>query len=77
VEWGYNRDKEDLPQINMGMVCCENSGLPFFYKLFTGSIVDVSTIHNILKDLQAYHLKDVLNMEPFISEIKNLILLHR
>ena len=60
VEWGYNRDKEDLPQINMGMVCCQNSGLPFFYKLFPGSIVDVSTIHNLLKDLQAYRLKDVL-----------------
>jgi len=60
VEWGYNRDKEDLPQINMGMVCCQSSGLPFFYKLFPGSIVDVSTIHNLLKDLQAYHLKDIL-----------------
>jgi transposase len=60
VEWGYNRDRENLPQINMGMVCCQKSGLPFFYKLFPGSIVDVSTIHNLLKDLQAYHLKDVL-----------------
>jgi transposase len=60
VEWGYNRDKEDLPQINMGMVCCQKSGLPFFYKLFPGSIVDVSTIHNLLKDLQAYRLSDVL-----------------
>jgi transposase len=60
VEWGYNRDKEDLPQINMGMVCCQNSGLPFFYKLFPGSIVDVSTIRNLLKDLEAYHLKDLL-----------------
>jgi len=60
VEWGYNRDKEDLPQINMGMVCCQKSGLPFFYKLFPGSIVDVSTIHNLLKDLEAYQLKDVL-----------------
>jgi transposase len=60
VEWGYNRDRENLPQINMGMVCCQKSGLPFFYKLFPGSIADVSTIHNLLKDLQAYHLKDVL-----------------
>jgi len=60
VEWGYNRDKENLPQINMGMVCCQKSGLPFFYKLFPGSIVDVTTIRNLLKDLQAYRLKDVL-----------------
>ena len=42
VKWGYNRDKEELPQINMGMVCCQSSGLPFFYKLFPGSIVDVN-----------------------------------
>ncbi|GHV08980.1 hypothetical protein FACS1894160_4150 [Bacteroidia bacterium] len=34
VEWGYNRDKEALPQINLGMVCCRESGLPFFTTLF-------------------------------------------
>jgi transposase len=34
VEWGYNRDKETLPQINLGMVCCRDRGLPFFYKTF-------------------------------------------
>lgn len=28
LEWGYNRDKEKLPQINMGMYYGEESGLP-------------------------------------------------
>ena len=30
LEWGYNRDKEKLPQINMGMYYGEESGLPLY-----------------------------------------------
>ena len=28
LEWGYNRDKEKLPQLNLGMYYGESSGLP-------------------------------------------------
>jgi transposase len=59
VEWGYNRDKETLPQINLGMVCCRDRGLPFFYNVFPGSIVDVSTLKNLLKYLEEYRLKEI------------------
>jgi transposase len=60
VEWGYNRDKENLPQINLGMVCCQKTGLPFFYTVFPGSIVDVKTITNFVKYLKGYNLQDLL-----------------
>jgi transposase len=60
VEWGYNRDKENLPQINMGVVCDMKSGLPVYYKTHPGSIVDVSTLSNCIKYLQAYSLKDII-----------------
>ena len=60
VEWGYNRDKENLPQINLGMVCCKKTALPFFYNVFPGSIVDVKTITNFLKYLEIYKLHDML-----------------
>jgi transposase len=60
VEWGYNRDKENLPQINLGMVCCMQTGLPFFYNIFPGSIVDVKTIKNFIKYLIIYKLQDLL-----------------
>ena len=33
LEWGYNRDKERLPQINMGMYYGEESGLPLYSSL--------------------------------------------
>jgi len=59
VEWGYNRDKENLPQINLGMVCCKKTGLPFFYNIFQGSIVDVKTIINFIKYLKIYKLQDL------------------
>lgn len=47
VEWGYNRDKEALPQVNLGVLMGGKSNLPFFYHLYPGSIADVSTLHNI------------------------------
>lgn len=47
VEWGYNRDKESLPQVNLGVLVGGKAKLPFFYQLYPGSIADVSTLHNI------------------------------
>jgi len=42
TEWGYNRDKEKLPQINVGCYLGQKSGLPAFYVTYPGSIVDKS-----------------------------------
>ena len=54
VEWGYNRDKEKLPQINLGMVYGQPSLLPIFYTLYPGSIRDVSTLENVLQFLAEF-----------------------
>jgi transposase len=42
TEWGYNRDGEKLPQINLGCHFSDKSGLPVFYVTYPGSIVDKS-----------------------------------
>lgn len=59
VEWGYNRDKERLPQINFGMLFAQPSMLPLFYNVYQGSIRDVSTLKNILKFLSQFKLSAV------------------
>ena len=59
VEWGYNRDIEKLPQINLGMVFGQPSLLPLFYSLYQGSIRDVSTLKNILEFLSDFKVKNV------------------
>ncbi|MGB9811745.1 MAG: IS1634 family transposase [Dictyoglomus turgidum] len=60
VEWGYNRDKENLPQINLGMVFGEPSSLPLFYSLYQGSIPDIVTLKNIMLRLNSFGIKDTL-----------------
>ena len=60
IEWGHNRDGENLPQINMGVMCCSRQALPLLYRLYTGSIVDVSTLKNSMSYLNAFGLKDFM-----------------
>ena len=59
VEYGYNRDKEDLPQINIGMISDSGNRLPIYYKIHDGSINDVSTLRNILKEGYAFNMKNL------------------
>ena len=60
VEWGYNRDKDDLPQFNMGLMCSRETGMPLFYQIYPGSIVDVTTLVNSLKYMELYKLKNIM-----------------
>lgn len=51
VKWGYNRNGERLPQINLGMLFGQDSGLPAYYRRLPGSISDVSTLKNTIASL--------------------------
>ena len=50
LEWGYNRDKEKLPQINFGMYYGEESGLPMYYRIYPGSIPDKAHLKYMVED---------------------------
>lgn len=49
VEWGYNRDGEALPQINVGMFYGQQTRLPLFYSVYGGSITDKSYLPFMLR----------------------------
>jgi len=51
VRWGYNRDKEELPQINLGMLFGQKSALPGYYRRLPGNIPDVSTLKTTVQML--------------------------
>ena len=53
AEWGYNRDGEQLQQVNLGMVYNVPDDLPILYSLYPGSVPDVVTLENIQKRLEA------------------------
>jgi hypothetical protein len=48
VEYGYNRDGEDLAQINLCLLMGETSHLPIYQTSYSGSIKYVSTLQNTL-----------------------------
>jgi hypothetical protein len=50
LEWGYNRDREALPQINLGMYYGEESRLPLYYRIYPGSIPDKAHLKTMVEN---------------------------
>jgi transposase len=73
AEWGYNRDKEKLPQINVCMLMGEKSRLPILQVVYSGSIGDISTLKTTLETASGLNLKDMsLVMDKGFSKIDNI-----
>ena len=52
-EWGHNRDKEKLPQVNLCMLYGESSRLPVFQANYSGSLSDVTTLESTISEFRA------------------------
>lgn len=50
LEWGYNRDKESLPQLNFAMYYGQESLLPLYYCVYSGSVPDKTHLTYMLRD---------------------------
>lgn len=48
VRYGYNRDGESLPQVNLALVVGQESCLPVSYRVLPGSITDKKTLAYLL-----------------------------
>jgi len=81
LEYGYNRDGEQLPQINLGMLFGETSLLPIFYSIHQGSIRDIRTLKNMITFAEHMEIKKIrfIMDKGFYSEaniremLKNLV----
>jgi len=51
VRYGKNKDGDDLPQINIGILIGERSCLPVYYRILPGNIADVSTLPKLILDV--------------------------
>jgi len=59
VEWGYNRDGESLPQVNVCMLFGESSQLPIFQMSYSGSLTDVCTLKTTLQHASGLKLQNL------------------
>lgn len=57
VRSGYNRDEENLPQINLAMLFGEQIRLPVYFRTLPGSIRDVSTLKHFLQTASFLQMK--------------------
>ena len=53
VEWGYNRDGEKLPQINICLLMGYQSRYPIYQSVYSGSLKDVSTLNATIRSFKA------------------------
>jgi transposase len=73
LEYGYNRDGDSLPQINLSLILDKDKGIPVMYDLFPGSISDVSTLSGTLKKLKAHGIQNyVAVMDRGFFSLSNL-----
>lgn len=73
AEWGYNRDKEQLPQINVCMLLGEKSRLPVYQVVYNGSLKDVSTLKNTLRTAVDINLDNLsVVMDKGFASTKNI-----
>lgn len=59
VERGYNRDHEQLFQINLAMLFGEDSKLPAFFRAYPGSVKDVSTLLGLTSFIEKIKLEQM------------------
>ena len=57
AEWGYNRDDESLPQVNLALVVAKESRIPIWYRMLPGSVPDVASLQGTAAQLKALGLK--------------------
>ena len=76
-ERGYNRDGENLPQVNICMLFGESSKLPVYQTIYSGSLRDVSTLKATIFEFNALtDLADVmLVMDKGFFSVKNVNML--
>jgi transposase len=73
LEYGYNRDGESLPQINLSLILDKDKGIPVMYDIFPGSISDVSTLSGTLKKIKAHGIQNyVAVMDRGFFSLSNL-----
>jgi transposase len=59
LEWGYNRDKESLPQLNFAMYYGQQSMLPLYYCVYPGSVPDKTHLEYMLRDNELIGCKGI------------------
>ncbi|MDR1486734.1 MAG: transposase [Deltaproteobacteria bacterium] len=76
VEWGHNRDKEHLAQINIALLTGVTSRIPTYYEIHPGSMSDTKTIASFIARMKKYGMERIrILLDRGFYSAKNINLL--
>jgi len=51
AEKGVNKDKIHIPQVNLALLCSANDGMPTMIRAIPGSVRDITSLYNSIKEI--------------------------
>jgi hypothetical protein len=66
LEWGYNSDNLDLPQINLSVILNKEGDIPLSYEIYPCSVNDVETLQDTVKRLHAMEFDQTQIVEVLV-----------
>jgi len=73
AERGYNKDKIQVPQINLALLCSADSGLPTMIRSLPGSVKDIATLYHSISELNIRGKILVLDRGFFSMDVVNFL----
>lgn len=73
AEKGYNKDKIQVPQINLALLCNAESGLPTMIRSLPGSLKDIRTLHNSISELDIRNKILILDRGFFSEDVMRFL----
>ena len=77
ARYGYNKDGDNLPQVNLLMVCDNESGIPLHYRNVAGNSVDSVSVKASVENMKNEGIKDgtVFVMDRGFCTLENMSLI--
>ena len=69
AEKGYNKDKIQVPQINLALLCNADNGLPTMIRSLPGSVRDIKTLYNSLSEIDIRNKILILDRGFFSEDV--------
>jgi len=73
AEKGVNKDKIHIPQVNLALLCSANDGMPTMIRAIPGSVRDITSLYNSIKEIGLKGKTLILDRGFFSDKLMNFL----
>ncbi len=74
AEKGVNKDKIHIPQVNLALLCSANDGMPTMIRAIPGSVRDITSLYNSIKEIGLAGKTLILDRGFFSDDLMNFLI---